>query len=185
MILDSIKNRRSIFPPQFNSDDVSIAEINTLLEAANCAPSHYKTEPWRFKVVHSLESRKTFSTFISETYKKKAGTFSEAKYKKLQGMPIKSSAVIVICMQRDEKERMPEWEEVAAVSMAVQNLWLQATELKIAGYWSSPELILNEMQHFLELDKKETCLGFFYLGKQDKPLHDRNRSNIEEKTVWL
>ncbi|MCK5831790.1 MAG: nitroreductase family protein [Methylococcales bacterium] len=40
MILESIKNRRSIFPPQFNSDEVSITEINTLLEAANCAPSH-------------------------------------------------------------------------------------------------------------------------------------------------
>ncbi|MCK5830445.1 MAG: nitroreductase family protein [Methylococcales bacterium] len=45
MILENIKNRRSTFPPQFNSDEVSIAEINTLLEAANCAPSHYKSEP--------------------------------------------------------------------------------------------------------------------------------------------
>ncbi len=185
MISESIKNRRSIFPPQFNEDEITVAEITMLLEAANCAPNHYKSEPWRFKVVHSLESKKKIATFISDTYKKKAGTFSETKYKKLQRMPLKSAVVIAICMQRDEKERMPEWEEVAAVSMAVQNLWLQATEMKMGGYWSSPELIINEMHDFFDLDKKETCLGFFYLGKYDAPLHDRKRSDVKEKTVWL
>lgn len=185
MISESIKNRRSIFPPQFNENEITVAEITMLLEAASCAPNHYKSEPWRFKVIHSLESKKNFATFISDTYKKKAGTFSETKYKKLQGMPLKSAAVIAICMQRDEKERMPEWEEIAAVSMAVQNLWLQATEMKIGGYWSSPELIINEMHHFFDLDKKETCLGFFYLGKHDAPLHDRKRSDVQEKTIWL
>ncbi len=39
-----------------------------------------KSEPWRFKMIHSVESKKSFATFISETYKKKAGTFLEVKY---------------------------------------------------------------------------------------------------------
>jgi nitroreductase len=184
-MLDSIKNRRSIFPPQFNENEISATEITVLLEAANCAPSHFKSEPWRFKILHSIESKKAFAEFISETYKNKVAKFSETKYKKLQGLPLKSAAVIAICMQRDEKERMPEWEEIAAVSMAVQNLWLQATEMNMGGYWSSPELIIKEIHHFFELDKKQSCLGFFYLGKHDTPLVDKKRGNIEEKTTWL
>lgn len=184
-MLDSIKNRRSIFPPQFNENEISTTEITALLEAANYAPSHFKSEPWRFKVLHSLESKKALGEFLSETYKNKVAKFLEAKYIKLQGLPLKSAAVIAICMQRDEKERMPEWEEIAAVSMSVQNLWLQATEMNIGGYWSSPELIIKEMHHFFDLDKQETCLGFFYLGKYDTPLLDRKRGDIEEKTTWL
>ena len=151
MIIDLIKNRRAVFPPQFNDEKITKSEITELLEAANWAPSHFKTEPWWFKVVHTSKGKEEFSAFISETYKNKAAKFSEIKFKKLKGMPLKSAAVIVICMQRDEKKRAPEWEEIAAVSMAVQNLWLQATEMRIGGFWSSPEVIIKEMHHFFEL----------------------------------
>jgi len=184
MIFKTIKERRSIFPPQFNDEKITIEEIKKLLEAANWAPSHFQTEPWRFKVVQSLENRERFSTFISETYKEKAPKFSKIKYKKLKGMPLKSQVVIAICMQRDEKERAPEWEEVAAVAMAVQNLWLQATEMKIGGFWSSPGVIIKEMHRFFELNEGEKCLGFFYLGKyEEHPTGERG--SIEEKTTWL
>lgn len=185
MILDTIKKRRSVFPPQFNEEEISALEITTLLEAANWAPSHYKTEPWRFKVIHSQESKAKFSSFIAETYKEKITKFSEIKYKKLKGMPFKSGAVIAICMQRDENERAPEWEEISAVAMAVQNLWLQATQMEIGGFWSSPRLIINKMHHFFKLNEGEKCLGFFYIGKYDHTLQDGERGNIQEKTVWL
>ncbi len=184
-MLDSIKNRRSIFPAQFIEDEISKTEITALLEAANCAPNHFKSEPWRFKVLHSRGSKEALGEFLSATYKKKVDKFSDAKYQKLQGLPLKSAVVIAICMQRDTKERMPEWEEIAAVSMAVQNLWLQATEMKMGGYWSSPELIIKEMHHFFQLDNKETCLGFFYLGKHNTPLLQRKRGDIKEKITWL
>ncbi len=185
MIFDTIKNRRSIFPPQFNEEKVTKEEITQLLEAANWAPSHFKTEPWRFKIIHSDESKEQFSTFISETYKEKAPKFSEMKFKKLKGMPLKSGAIIAICMQRDEKLRAPEWEEIAAVAMAVQNLWLQVTEMKLGGFWSSPTIIIKEMHRFFNLNNGETCLGFFYLGKHDEVSVSAERGNIEEKTTWL
>jgi len=185
MILDTIKNRRSVFPPQFNEEEVSALEITQLLEAANWAPSHFKTEPWRFKVIHSNEGKEKFSQFISDTYKEKAPKFSDIKFKKLKGMPLKSAAIIAICMQKDEKQRPPEWEEIAAVSMAVQNLWLQATEMNIGGFWSSPGIIIKEMHNFFELEERESCLGFFYLGKFDAVLQKGERGNIKEKTIWF
>jgi len=42
---------------------------------------------------------------------------------------------IAICMQRHHE--VPEWEEVAAVACAAQNMQLVATALGVAGYWSS------------------------------------------------
>lgn len=49
------------------------------------------------------------------------------------------SAQIAIYVKKDPKpgKAMPEWEETAAVSCAVQNMWLMATALGLAGYWTS------------------------------------------------
>lgn len=45
-----ISQRRSIFPAQFSDQKVSKQKIEALLESAHLAPTHRKTEPWRFKV---------------------------------------------------------------------------------------------------------------------------------------
>ena len=55
-------------------------------------------------------------------------------------------------MQRDPNESIPEWEEIASVSMSVQNMWLMATNLNIGGYWSSTKLI-NFMENIYLLIK--------------------------------
>ncbi len=185
MIFETIKNRRSIYPPQFNTEEIRKEEILILLEAANWAPSHYNTEPWRFKVLKSTKVKEEFSEFIAATYKENAPKFSELKYNKLKSMPLKSAAIIAICMQRDIKERMPEWEETAAVAMAVQNLWLQATDMNIGGFWSSPRVIIKDMHHFFDFNEGEDCMGFFYLGYYDELPDNGTRGNISEKTVWL
>ena len=49
--LDLIKSRRSIMPNQYNDSVIENNDINLILEAANWAPTHKKTEPWRYKVL--------------------------------------------------------------------------------------------------------------------------------------
>lgn len=45
-----IKSRRSVFVDQFSEQKIEKKIIHQLLENANWAPSHGKTEPWRFFV---------------------------------------------------------------------------------------------------------------------------------------
>lgn len=184
MILETIKNRRSVFPVQYNQEPITRAEIETILEAANWAPNHRKTEPWRFKVLQGTSQAK-LGLFLAETFKKFTTEFSEFKYNKLKENPKKAGAIIAICMQRDPKESVPEWEEIAATAMAVQNMWLMSHDLQIGAYWSSPKLI-QHMDQFFDLAKDEKCLGFFYLGKYDGELPAGNRkTSIVEKTLWM
>lgn len=179
-----IASRRSVFPNQFNGQPVSEEEIKQLLEAANWAPTHRRTEPWRFKVLQS-DSKMALGDFLAKVYKETAPKFSERKYNKIPLKMEQSAAVIAICMQRDPKESVPEWEEVAAVAMAVQNMWLMAHDLNIGGYWSSPATI-KEAHRFFSFKEGERCLGFFYIGKYDGDLDLGTRaSNIKEKTEWL
>lgn len=183
MIFDLIKNRRSVFPVQYNDRPISKETIERILEAANWAPNHKKTEPWRFKVLMNGH-KEALGKFLSEKYQQVDPKPKQVKIKKLQENPTKAAALIAICMQRDPNESLPEWEELAATAMAVQNMWLCCTELGIGSYWSSPGLI-KYMDEFFDLNKGEKCLGFFYMGYFDDPVNAGERGAIGDKVQWL
>jgi len=181
-----IKNRRSIFPPQYNDVPITKEFIQLLLENANWAPSHRLTEPWRFKIIRE-QSKEAFGNFLADTYTDITpdSEFSVFKHKKIRANCTSASAIIAICMQRDPKERIPEWEEIASTAMAVQNMWLTCTAHSVGCYWSSPGLI-NYVGDFFEFEEGERCLGFFYLGNYDKELDFSSKRNpISDKTKWM
>jgi nitroreductase len=183
MIFDLIKNRRSVFPAQYITKPIAKADIEKILEAANWAPNHKKTEPWRFKVIQG-EKKAELGEFLSDTYIDITPKPKQIKAKKLIENPKRAGAIIAICMQRDPLESIPEWEEIAATAMAVQNMWLCCTELGIGCYWSSPGLI-QYMDEFLPMEEGEKCFGFFYMGYYEGELPERTRNPISDKVVWL
>lgn len=183
MIFELIQQRRAVFPAQYNDQSIARSDIERILAAANWAPTHKRTEPWRFKVM--LGTAKTrLGKFLAEKYLEHTPDPKQIKLKKFTENPMRAGAVIAICMQRDREERLPEWEEIAAVAMAVQNMWLCCTELGIGSYWSSPSLI-QYMNEFLELEDGEKCMGFFYMGYTDLPLEEGRRSPYQEKVTWI
>lgn len=183
MIFDIIKKRRSVFPAQYNNKPISKEAIEKVLEAANYAPTHKKTEPWRFKVLQG-ESQEKLGLFLSLKYMETELKPKQFKVEKLIQNPQKAGAVIAICMQRDPQLSVPEWEEVAATAMAVQNMWLCCTEMGIGCYWSSPGLI-KHMDDFFELKMGEVCLGFFYMGHYDEDIPEVEKGPWKDKVTWM
>ncbi len=183
MIYDLIEKRRAVFPAQYNNRPIADKEIQTILEAANWAPTHKRTEPWRFKVVKK-EAKTRLGEFMAEAYLKYTPDPKKLKVKKIGEKVHQSDTIIAICMQRDPEERLPEWEEIAATAMAVQNMWLVCTELGIGCYWSSPSLI-KYMDGFFHFKEGEKCLGFLYMGYFDAPLEDGHRGPYSDKVTWM
>jgi nitroreductase len=185
-ITELIHARRSIFPKSYiPGKEIERETIELLLENANWAPTHKMTEPWRFQVFHSEESRRRLSAYLSEFYRLNtpADLFSEEKMQKSAENPLRAGAVIAICMKSDPVAKLPEFEEIAAVAMAVQNMWLTCAALDLGCYWSSPKAAL-ESGAFLELSEGERCLGFFYLGWHEMPEIPRKRKPVADKTIW-
>ena len=177
-----ISNRRSIFPIQFSGKEVTDSQIHELFEAANWAPSHRRTEPWRFKVFRG-KKKTALGKFLVDVYTKTTPKFSKRKSQAIADKIKLSDTVVLICMKRDEKESVPEWEEIAATAMAVQNLWLRATELGLAGYWSTPAYV-DQIGDFISMEEGETCLGLFYLGAFEGSMPPRETSDWREKVQW-
>lgn len=184
-ISELIKNRRAT-PPRFMAKKAIAEEtIQQLLENANWAPNHKKTEPWRFKV-YSGAAKNHLASQIYSVLKKQIDAGAEINPQKAEKIKITLENVpvaIVIILERDIAERVPEWEEIAAVSMAVQNMWLTVTAMDLGGFWATPAFLplLNEV---LELKSRQKAMGFFYVGEIAMDYPSPGRGDIATKVEW-
>ncbi len=186
-ITDLIKNRRSVVPENFTDRKIHREQIELLLSNATWAPTHGLTQPWRFKVFVE-DGLKKLSVFLPELYKAKTSetAFNQNKYERFRDRPIRTSAIIIVCMERDRAEKIPEIEEVEAVACAVQNIYLTATAYGLGCFWSSPKFIYtSEMNTFLGLSEKDKCLGILYLGYPASEPPKSHRKPLEYVTEWI
>lgn len=178
-----IKERRSIFPASYIKKEISVEVINQILESANYAPTHKLTQPWRFTVIRKAGLKK-LGEELGRLYQSHVSPqqFLQKKYDSFAEKTGQADCIIAIQMAVSGK--IPEWEELAAVSCAVQNMALTAESLKVGAYWSSPPLI-DHLGEFLSLDENEKCIGLFYMGYHNEKPWMPNRSSMEEKVKWI
>ena len=161
ILKDIIENRRSIFPKDYSETPIDEKTLEEILSAAAFAPNHKRTKPWRLKVFRR-EEKNQLGKKLAEIYKNTAGaTFLEKKYVDILNKISKTDTVVTISV--NFSGLLPEWEEIAATAMAVQNMYLTSTANNIGCYWSSPGMI-QHLNAFLELEENQKCYGLFYLG---------------------
>lgn len=185
-MITGIKNRRSVFPQFYNDQPVDRAVLETLLETANLAPSHKKTEPWRFRV-YTGEGREQLVNTVQEIYEAaRAPEVRDPKVvpkfaEKIRQAPV----VIAVFLHREPAQSLPEWEEVAAVACAVQNLWVSLDQYNLGGFWSSPGFLCGDYGQWPGAADNERCLGLFYLGHYEMPELPRKIGDWQEKVTWV
>jgi len=186
-IFDAIRQRRSIKPEHLVPEPVDRALIERLLEAANWAPSHGQTEPWRF-TVFTGEARKDLVEAICR------GLAADGQdtlpddnpmrlklTKKITTAPV----TITIGVAPSQTPGIIEHEEQSSVAMAVQNMHLAAQALGLAGFWSSGKKAFSPaVAEFLGLEPPARCLGFFFVGYPAIPWPEGSRRPWQEKVEW-
>ncbi|GJM28431.1 MAG: hypothetical protein DHS20C17_10660 [Cyclobacteriaceae bacterium] len=186
-INDLIRNRRSIFPKMYTGELVPRQVIEQMLENANWAPTHKFTEPWRFKVFYD-QGVKTFAQFQADLYRQRTSKqdFDEIKHQKLLQKPQLASCIIALIMKRDPSQRIPQIEEIAAVSCAVQNMYLTATACGVGCYWSTGgPTFWDEAKAFFDLGPEDKLLGFLYVGMPLQKTFHSKRGPWEDKVEWV
>lgn len=181
-ILKTIHERRTVNQNSFTDEDIKKEDILTILEAANAAPTHKRTQPWRF-VVFRKEGLERLGAELSRIYRTTtaADKYTEVAEQNMAKKATMSNVAIAIVVNYTGE--LPEWEELAATACAVQNIWLAAHSLDIGGYWASPGLI-NHLGPFLNLEENQKCVGLFYMGHHNAESREPVRSPIAEKVRW-
>lgn len=181
-----IRRRQSIYPYQYEpGEKVDDEIIDQILNNANHAPNHKRTEPWRF-TVFTGEGLRRFADLQVSLVKKHNPDAGELKLKKLAEYPLLASHVIAIGMKRHE-HKVPEVEEILAIGCAIQNIFLSVTAYGLVGYLSTGGITyIGEAKSYFGLSDEDTLIGFFYIGKKaDLPAIEKGRGDVQDKTKWI
>lgn len=182
-LFEIIKTRRSVNPLQYGEAEITQEELGQILESANWAPTHKRTEPWRFNVLQG-RAKQRFAEFMVQKYMDNTPLESQTERKKLDIIDKCNLSNTIILINMKVSGLLPEWEELAATSMGVQNMWLMSTSMGIGAYWSSPSTIL-QMDEFIPMDENEKCIGIFYMGKLKNDLIEGTRKPLADKVQMI
>jgi nitroreductase len=187
LLSNIITQRRTIKPQQMNGVKIKDGLIHQLLQLADWAPTHGRTEPWRFFVFSGaklIDFCKEHAEMHRAAHPEKS---TEDVYKKISTMGDNASHLILVAACRGHLPKIPIIEEIAATAAAIQNVLLAAKSLDIATYWGSGGSIHHpEMKKYLQLGEHDHVLGALYLGYSDLPPKEGQRNiPIEEKVKWM
>jgi nitroreductase len=161
-------------------------QVNEMLQLADWAPTHGRTEPWRF-IVYAGNKVKEFCHQHAELYKANTATdaFDQAVYDKQFHNGDHASHIIIAYMQRGNLPKIPVIEEIVATAAAVEHILLSATGLGIASFLSTGGQTHKQvMKDFLHLRDEDVMIGIIYLGYAIT-IHEGKRSiPITDKVKW-
>jgi nitroreductase len=189
-LMAAIAHRRSMGLSRLKPDSVDRALIERMLEAANWAPSHGDTEPWRFSVFTG-EGRGVLAELFEKAYQEDAAHNPQAMpresaHKRAFAAPVWISIGMMPARKVDGSLLMSAEEEVMAVACAMQNLHLMASALGLAGMWHSKGISVHPaVARGLGLEAPDRLLGFFMCGWPSSEWFTSSRRPLAEKVHWI
>jgi nitroreductase len=186
-VFDAIRLRRSIKPDKMKPDPVDRAVLERLLEAANWAPSHGRTEPWRF-IVFEGDARKALAEAVVSTMappdQETLPADDPRREKVLRNFLTPPICIAIISATSTNPKIVPH-EEIISTGIAVEHIQLAARSLGIATYWTSGEKAFHaRMAKFLGITAPHQCLGFLYVGWPAIEWPAGERQPIAHKVTW-
>ncbi len=201
--LDALRQRRSV--RRFTAQLIPETILERLLEAATWAPSSHNSQPWRFVVLRSTQSRQDLAAGMGAEFLKdllasgvkieRARAQVERSGRRIQEAP----AAIVLCLDvsvleqhvlesRQAGERQM---AVQSVAMAGQNLLLAAHMFGLGGVWlCAPLFAPHTVRRALDLPEAWHPQGIVLLGYPagQLPSHERlparERLPVEKVTLY-
>jgi nitroreductase len=188
-ILQAIQNRRSV--AKVTSKPVVVEDIKKIIQAGCWAPTHYRTEPWRF-TVFTGEGR----TKLQEAWEQNISRTAYYKLDKIKNKAYRAPAIIAVwCAADREKKNPPIWEDQAAVAACLQNMNLACHAMGLGCIWRTGNVVdMPEVQKLCKTendtftaDRGDKIIGFLYVGHPDtnasKPTRDKPKA--EDKIYFI
>ncbi len=186
-VFKAIAQRRTVKPTTYTDQDIPENVLQEILESANWAPNHGRTEPWRLTVFKG-EGKIKFQQIIKEMFDAHPeANFPPEKLNKWLKNAIHANVIVAVGMKRTEPCKIPVVEELCAVASAAQNMLITAQAYGIASYWGSSVSHLAATPKALGLDgPHDQVLGFLHFGYPREAICDGARkSSIDNKITWF
>jgi nitroreductase len=183
-IQHAIASRRSFALGDLSDQSVERTLISQILEAANWAPSHGKTEPWRF-VVYTGAARQHLGEAFGTAFRLLNPHHAPGSEGEQAQIKRAWQAPVWIALGMYPSGKMPEWEDLVAFGCAVHNMHLMASALGLAAKWTSGAVVMHphvaEVVGFAPATK---LYGFLYVGHPAVAWPTGVRQPIDSKVRW-
>jgi nitroreductase len=190
-VLNAIQARRSFALNQLSPEPIDLGAVQLMLEAANWAPNHGSTEPWRFSVFAG-DGRKGLSDAFGAAYRlmtpddRYTAVAEQAQRDRVWQPPVWISLGMLPALNERGAPRMPEWEELIAVGCAAHNALLVAASLGLGAKWTSGAVVTHpHVAQFVDLEPRARLLGFLYVGRPAVDWPAGQRRALDEKVRWI
>jgi nitroreductase len=161
------------------------AQIEQILRAGVRAPDHGRLHPWRFVVLEG-DARSKLGDAMAEVLRAK---MPQATPEQLEAERHKAmrAPTIIVAAARITKGKIPDVEQVAAVSAGVQNMFLAAHALGVGAMWKTGAAAYDaNTKKALGLQPEDHIVAFLYLGAIATPgTPGQGAANVAALTSWL
>jgi nitroreductase len=183
-VVDAIQSRRSV--KRFTDRPVSREEIDTVLAAAELAPNHRLTLPWRFYVL-GPQARYAYGLALGERKARKltdpdaAAARREAVAAEHRALPCMIAVAVVTHEDPEIRE-----EDYAAAMMAIQNIALAAVELGLGTHIKTGAVMSTAAaREAVGVPDDQRIVAVVNLGEPESVPPAKARPSASEHTTWL
>ena len=147
----------------FDKKKVNETIIENAIEAANQAPCHRLTFPWRFYSVGLQKRIKILELALDIKFKNK--NIDDKSKNLLSNKYLDPSHLLLACQALNDDQLIKK-EDYAACACAIQNLSLSLTSFGVFTKWSTGAITRNpEIYNIAEINSmKEEIIGFIWIG---------------------
>ena len=160
--LDLLLNRVSV--TRLVEPAPSAEQLQLMFRAALRAPDHGQLRPWRFLTIEG-QARDRLGELFAEALRLRQPDASEEVLQKPRKMPLRAPMLVAVIARPVSHPKVPEVEQLLAVSCAAHGLLLAAHAQGLGAVWRTGEFAYDRhVAEGLGLTAGEQLLGFIYLG---------------------
>jgi nitroreductase len=165
-LLDGILSRTS--PLKLSAPGPTAAHIEQIIRAGTRAPDHGRLRPWRFTVFEGADREKLGDAMASCLRSRIPN--SPQEHLDAERAKVMRAPTVVVVGAKISKGKIPEIEQVNAVSAAVQNMLLAAHALGYGAMWKTGAAAYDPgVKAMVGLAPEDHIVALVYLGTVASP----------------
>ena len=150
-------------------------QLHSILAAAARVPDHGKLFPWRFVVI---ENRPAFAEALLAIYRDGKPDAGRLELEAVQQFATQAPCLVAV-IASPKPSHIPLWEQQLSVGAACQNLCLAAHAHGFVANWLTGWAAFDpQVLALFGGAAPERIAGFFFIGRQAKPLEERPRPEL-------
>jgi nitroreductase len=159
------------------------AVLDRIIQAGLCAPDHGRLRPFRFIAIKG-DARARFADLCIAALMARDPDATEAEVARMRGKLTQPPLILALGVHITPAHKVPEIEQVMAVSAAAMNILNAAHAMGFAGKWvTGPNSYDPAISKALGVDQ---LAGFLYLGTPAEPITPARRPEVASHlTEWV